>query len=128
MPGGALPTSIPCARLPTRGLLASARQGGCLGARDTCLLGAEPGYEHCLLTQVARLRGGGLEAAHRPPETRLLPRPRGTAAPPQLDHSAARQGDTCPALSMATRLTCQTRMVGVPQADPTHSILRDCLP
>lgn len=45
MPGGALPTSIPCARLPPPlGLLASARQGGCLGARDTCLLGAEPGH------------------------------------------------------------------------------------
>lgn len=43
MPGGALPTSIPRARLPTRGSPASARQGGCLGTRDTRLLEAEPG-------------------------------------------------------------------------------------
>lgn len=44
MPGGALPTSIPRARLPTLGLPASARQGGCLGTRDTRLMGAEPGH------------------------------------------------------------------------------------
>lgn len=59
-PGGVLLTSIPHARLPTRGSPASAWQGGHVGTRDTRLPGAEPSHTAAALNEAGRAPSSGL--------------------------------------------------------------------